>query len=212
MARTVEGASVPNTPTHDVITIVTGIVLVPISLAGFAQAGFAPPAIALQTALLVGGHLISGLLFSPDLDLQSEIDDRWGPLFWIWRPYMWLIPHRHFWSHGLVLPPILRLLYVYLIMLSGVTAGVWLLNALGITVTGSARQVNAAMIDFVRANQRETLVFIAGFITGGAAHSIADWLVTGGKYILLGLGIRVTRDYRNHDRWVPRRRSRRIWG
>ncbi|NJM05116.1 hypothetical protein HC891_01105 [Candidatus Gracilibacteria bacterium] len=23
-----------------------------------------------------------------------------GPLYWIWRPYMWAMPHRRFFSHS----------------------------------------------------------------------------------------------------------------
>ena len=67
-------------------------------------------------------------MFSPDLDLDSAIDDRWGIFFWIWRPYMWLVPHRsRLLSHGLVIAPLLRLLYFYLVVLLligfGVAAG-----------------------------------------------------------------------------------------
>jgi hypothetical protein len=54
---------------------------------------------------------------------------------------------------------------------------------------------------------------VIGFITGSAAHSIADWLVTGGKRYLRQLGFRVTIDYSGHDSWRPRARRRaRSWG
>ena len=59
---------------------------------------------------------------------------------------------------------------------------------------------------------RETWSFVVGFCTGGAAHTIADWLVTGGTRYLNGMGFRVTRDYSNHDRWPASRRRTRSWG
>ena len=62
----------------------------------------------------------------------------------------------------------------------------------------------------LRAYPEETSVFVLGFITGSAAHSIADWLVTGGKRYLRMLGIPVRGNYRYHDRGVSSVRS--VWG
>ena len=46
---------------------------------------------------------------------------------------------------------------------------------------------------------------------GSAAHSIADWLVTGGKHILRRVGLRVIRDYSGHDQQRhPRERRARF--
>ena len=107
----------PGARTHDVITVVTGMALVPISYAAQVGDGRAARCGAARHALLVGAHLLSGIMFSPDLDLDSAIDDRWGIFFWIWRPYMWLVPHRsRLLSHGLVIAPLLRLLYFYLMV------------------------------------------------------------------------------------------------
>ena len=64
----------------------------------------------------------------------------------------------------------------------------------------------------MRDHPRETQAFLAGFITGSAAHSIADWLVTGGKRYLRRLGFRVTVDYSGHDGWQPRYRRARSRG
>jgi len=68
--------------------------LVPLGFAAQAGMSALPDAAMRGTAILVGAHLLSGIMFSPDLDLDSAIDDRWGIFFWIWRPYMWLVPHR----------------------------------------------------------------------------------------------------------------------
>ena len=39
------------------------------------------------TLLVVGAYLFSGLLLSNDLDTQSRIYRRWGPLRGLWYPY-----------------------------------------------------------------------------------------------------------------------------
>ena len=66
-----------------------------------------------------------------------------------------------------------------------------------------------ALLGLMR-DTRARPAFIAGFITGSAAHSIADWLVTGGKRYLRRLGFRVTVDYSGHDGWRPRYAPRAI--
>jgi len=50
----------------------------------------------------------------------------------------------------------------------------------------------------MRRNPDMVRLFIFGFISGSAAHTIADWLVTGGKRYVRMAGIRLRRDYRNH--------------
>ena len=101
----------PGARTHDIITVATGLALAPLAYSTNIALEL-PPELALRhAALLAGAHMLSGIMFSPDLDLDSAIDNRWGIFFWIWRPYMWAVPHRSRWlSHGLLLPPLLRLL------------------------------------------------------------------------------------------------------
>lgn len=200
----------PGARTHDFITVASGLVLAPLSynvLVSIDPAGAATGAI-----VLFGAHLLSGVMFSPDLDLDSEIDDRWGIFFWIWRPYMWLIPHRHYWSHGLIFPPLLRLTYFYTMLVLVMLTVARLLSFAGIVVPDYPARLADAIVRLVSLYPTNVLLFLLGFITGGAAHSIADWLVTGGKRYLRMLGIRLTRDYSNHDRFPNSyRRPTRSW-
>ncbi|NNJ12484.1 metal-binding protein [Chloroflexales bacterium ZM16-3] len=199
----------PDARTHDMITYATAVALAPlsqvaqVSLLGLPQLAAWP-----NSAWLVIAHIISGVMFSPDLDLDSAIDNRWGIFFWIWRPYMWLVPHRSFWSHSLVIAPLLRLAYFYVVMIGLIIGGTWLLGLVGIVVPDYHTQIVRALSQISADHPDTVTAFLVGFCTGSAAHSIADWLVTGGKQILRRVGIRVTRDYRNHDRYVPRYRRR----
>ncbi len=203
----------PGARTHDVITIITGMALVPISYAAQARIAALPDAALRGTAILVGAHMLSGIMFSPDLDIDSAIDDRWGIFFWIWRPYMWLVPHRsRLLSHGLVIAPLLRLLYFYLMVVLVLIASAWLLARVGIALPDLHIRLGEALLGLMRDHPPETQAFVAGFITGSAAHSIADWLVTGGKHYLHRMGFRVPKNYSGHDSWRSRARRARSWG
>lgn len=187
----------PNAQGHDLITIVSGVVMASPAFALFSASGSVTPT--LDTAILIGAHLLSGIMFSPDLDLDSHIDDRWGIFYWIWRPYMRLIPHRHFWSHGLILAPLLRLLYFYGMLQLLIFCFAWLFAQLGMVVPNYHTRLIDVILHVVSSYPQQVLIFLLGFISGSAAHTIADWFVTGGKRYLSRMGFRVRRNYRDHD-------------
>jgi uncharacterized metal-binding protein len=203
----------PGARAHDLITVVTGVALAPLTYATLSQSGVAPNVALANTGVLVGAHLLSGVMFSPDLDLDSRIDDRWGIFYWIWRPYTWFVPHRHrILSHGLVISQLLRLLYFYAVVVGLLAGGAWVLARIGIAVPDYHQRVTNALLDLVVEHPRESWSFVVGFCTGGAAHTIADWLVTGGKRYLRRIGFRVAQDYSDHDHWHAPRRRARSWG
>ena len=169
----------PNAGTHDAITVVTGMALVPLSYTALLNYGQFPEAARLDAAVLVGAHLLSGIMFSPDLDIDSKIDDRWGPFYWIWRPYMWVVPHgSRSLSHGLVIPPLLRLLYFLVVSMLTFLSMAWLLGQIGVIVPDYHLQVIHYLEQLARTQPREVLAFLVGFITGSAAHSLADSVTT----------------------------------
>ena len=200
----------PGARAHDLITIVTGVALAPLTYSVLGQSSAAPDVALANTGVLVGSHLLSGIMFSPDLDLDSRIDDRWGIFFWIWRPYMWFVPHRHrLLSHGLVISQLLRLFYFYAVIMLLLFGGAWILGRIGIAVPDYHWRVSSALLDFVVEHPRVSWSLVVGFCTGGAAQTIADWLVTGGVRYLHRMGYRVVHDYSDHDHWhAPRRRAR----
>ncbi len=168
----------PNHKTHDIITVVTGAAFVPLAYTVFINHNLSVEASRVDTALLVGAHLLSGIMFSPDLDINSAIDDRWGPLRWIWRPYMWVMPHGDFFSHGLVIAPLLRLLYFFLaitILFLGLT---WGLGKVGIILPDYYLRTVNYLLSLWQNHRLEVELVLIGFITGSAVHSIADWLIT----------------------------------
>lgn len=203
-------SGMPNAQTHDAITVATGLLLAPLSYVGFMMLTSDSRIAAGNTLLLFGMHLLSGVMFSPDLDLDSAIDDRWGVFFWIWRPYMWLVPHRHRWlSHGLIVAPLFRLAYFCSVVSLLVWGIVWAFGRLGVVISDVHVQVAAFVLGVAYTHFREVCVGLLGFITGGAVHTIADWLVTGGKRYLHRLGFRIRHNYTDHDRRYRRYSQRR---
>lgn len=201
----------PDARTHDIVTVATGAAIAPLAYAYLSDERLllAHPVAMALTVWLTGSHLVSGVMFSPDLDLDSAIDDRWGIFFWIWRPYNRIIPHRHFWSHSLVFAPLLRLAYFYLVVTALLFAWVWLLAQLGVVVENYPLRLYYALRELLAANPGPTLAVLIGFCTGGAVHTIADWLVTNGRRFLGLFGVRIVRDYRAHDDAIHRRRRAR---
>ncbi len=99
----------PDGKTHDRITVIGAIAAAPLWWL------LAPgPKDWTVGATLVGTTLISGLMFSPDLDLDSSIYRRWGPFRFIWWPYQKVVRHRSTVSHSILLGPVFRLIYFLL--------------------------------------------------------------------------------------------------
>jgi uncharacterized metal-binding protein len=169
----------PDAATHDRITLISGVALAPLVYGGLTVG--AADAAALGTSLFTIAHMVSGVLFSPDLDIDSAIHRRWGILSWIWRPYMWIIPHRHFWSHSLVVAPLLKLIYFYGVLVGTFLGASWCLAQLGVVVRDYHVIMTRAIIEGIADNPHQAGLLIGGFITGNAAHTIADWASTTGK-------------------------------
>ena len=60
--------------------------------------------------------LAGGLMFGPDLDIDSTQYRRWGPLRWIWLPYRGFIRHRSRLSHGILFGTAIRVAYFLVVV------------------------------------------------------------------------------------------------
>jgi uncharacterized metal-binding protein len=171
----------PKAATHDRITVITAAALTPLLYVAAREPAlqrWLVPLQPLDLGLFAVAHLVSGYYFSPDLDVDSRIHRRWGPLGVIWAPYRCMIPHRHFWSHSLVIAPLLRLVYLYVV----VQLLLLLVNQLQLFgVFGGLPLATIdpqALLRIVLTYPQQTLLMLIGFITGSAAHTVSDWLVT----------------------------------
>jgi uncharacterized metal-binding protein len=160
----------PNARTHDLITIVTAAVAVPVVFASsLPQIG------PTTTVALVGTYLASGLVFSPDLDLHSTPYRRWGPLRFIWIPYQRMIPHRSWVSHSFVFGPLIRVFYFALMSILLYFAAMALINLFTpVDATHTLLNLSRTITAWVEANPVIIGYAIVGLLLGGASHTLAD--------------------------------------
>ncbi len=160
----------PGYRVHDFLTVAAAAALVP------GYYALAPRPDAPAAALLAGSCLLSGLLFSPDLDLPSHPHRRWGHAGCLWWPYQWTVPHRSWISHSLIVGPLLRLAY-FLAMVYGLLWGLlWCVNRwlAPLDRNGLLRGWRVEGLRFLHRHPEWVTLALVGFVVGGLVHTAAD--------------------------------------
>lgn len=161
----------PNARTHDTITYA----IVPFTfLAAELYWGDL-----LTSGIATVAMLFSGLMFGPDLDLDSKPYRRWGPLKLLWWPYQVALPHRSVLSHGPILGTIIRIVY-FLIVFSLFAATVLYVrhryvHGAQTTWTGEFDGIKSDL--FTLFNQTDNKYLwgsFAGLCVGALSHTTAD--------------------------------------
>ncbi len=156
----------PSGQTHDRITLW--------SLPLIAGLTFSQTSSSHLTFLVTGSFLFSGLMFGPDLDIDSRQFQRWGMLRCFWVPYQNSLRHRSFLSHGPFIGTALRILY-----LGGGIGIVSLLGGLIAEYFGLlpwkpleiAQNIGQALSN----HPRECIAVYLGLEMGAMSHSFSDW-------------------------------------
>jgi uncharacterized metal-binding protein len=156
--------------------MVTLMLAPPTFAAAWGLTGSVALSVAATAAMLFGG-----LMFGPDLDIQSRQYTRWGPLRFLWLPYKIIFRHRSRWSHGIVFGTLIRVVYFATVVTLLAWACVYAraLFLAGGTVPGW-REV-AQVWRFVEVSAasygvgpRIMLAVLAGLWWGAASHTLAD--------------------------------------
>ena len=167
----------PNSRGHDTITLAAAAVALPVLL----YSGL-PEMDPVNTVVTMGTFVVSGLYFSPDLDLPSTSYRRWGPLRYIWLPYQRLVRHRSWISHSLLAGPLIRFAYFAMMALF---LGVVSLTALSLLVpldpSGTFRTWVNSSLTWVETHRLVFLYALCGFVASSALHSLTDTLVSSTK-------------------------------
>jgi uncharacterized metal-binding protein len=161
----------PSGRTHDLIT-------------------FAISPVAFVAAMMYWGRLLvalvataatifAGLMFGPDLDLYSKQYKRWGPLRFIWYPYMVVLSHRSRLSHGLMLSTAFRVLYFIAVTAVLSTAVLYVRQRYlyGVQTTWSQEfaRVSLDLGELWRRIEKEYFwAAFAGLWFGAAVHTVSD--------------------------------------
>jgi uncharacterized metal-binding protein len=167
----------PGARAHDMITLIT---------AGIADGIYFATAPHSNTGLAVlftVAYLFAGYACAGDLDLMSREYKRWGLLRFVWKPYQWLVPHRSWVSHGLLMGGILRVVYLGVVSTLLLWIGVWLVSRLGphLDANQITRQQWQSLYGMTHAHPHETVALVSGFILAGTTHSLADIIWSGLK-------------------------------
>jgi len=162
----------PSGKTHDAITII-------LAAPTFAAAWGLTGKLAL-TFLATGAMLFGGLMFGPDLDIQSRQYTRWGIFRFIWFPYKIIFRHRSRWSHGIIFGTLIRVLYFTGMLALIILAGIYLRAV--VLVNGPAPSLNEIAQSWrtiemsIRQNVGDHAVWVAlaGLWWGAASHTLTD--------------------------------------
>ncbi len=125
------------------------------------------------TLFVSGGFLFSGLMFGPDLDINSRQFQRWGWFRWLWRPYQTSLNHRSFLSHGPLIGTALRVLYLatWLVVIVILALGIERILGLEWSILGLVevgwRSLSQQYI--------EVIALFVGLELGAMSHSVSDW-------------------------------------
>jgi uncharacterized metal-binding protein len=161
----------PSGKTHDAITI---ILASPTFLLAWGLTRNPVLSLLATVAMLFGG-----LMFGPDLDIQSRQYTRWGVFRFLWWPYKVMFRHRSRWSHGIIFGTLIRVVYFATVLGLIAAAAVYLRAAL----TGGAlpsfdemAQAWRAIEDGVRqaVGHHAAWAVLAGLWWGAASHTLTD--------------------------------------
>lgn len=125
----------------------------------------------------------AGLMFGPDLDIQSAQYARWGPARFIWAPYRFAISHRSRLSHGLLFGTLFRLIYFVAMIVAISTLVLYAqhkyFDATPTSWTAAFQRVSDDLVSIWQGTSETSLW--AGFIglwAGAAAHTVADLIAS----------------------------------
>lgn len=111
--------------------------------------------------------LFAGFMFNGDLDIHSNVYNRWLFLKWIWKPYQYF-SHRSFWTHGPLVGTFIRLLWI------GIPTA-FILYFIG-TIS--------LAIPFFQKYYLESCLVALGLELGSISHTFMDWASTGFKKLI----------------------------
>lgn len=173
----------PTGKTHDKITF---LLIVPTFLASYALTHQVEISFFATVAMIFGG-----LMFGPDLDINSRQYNRWGPLKVLWWPYQKLFSHRSSFTHGILLGTIVRIGYFLIVIGLVYFISIYLFQFFQGKEPQSKILLNNIGYQMVKAVELVPLNYLKasllGIWLGAASHTLADLITTTFKQIVKSL-------------------------
>jgi uncharacterized metal-binding protein len=162
----------PSGKTHDLITLLLAAPTAAVTYY-FARDW---ALVAVATAAMVFG----GLMFGPDLDIQSRQYTRWGPLRFLWWPYKVALRHRSRWSHSIMLGTLIRVVYFLIVITLALVASLAIRDLYVNHSPVSAATFTEAIArvwEIVSPIKRGYMIAaFAGLWVGASSHTVSDVL------------------------------------
>lgn len=133
------------------------------------------------TILGVAVYIFGGYMFSGDIDIKSREFNRWGHFKGIWSLYQKVFSHRSIFTHGFILGPVIRLLYIYVIYL--IICGC--LYALEIINLPTIKIIKSTSL-FIKQNKQLSFNIFFALFLGSGLHTITDLIYSFFKKIFKG--------------------------
>lgn len=124
--------------------------------------------------LFCTGYWFGTYFLNPDLDLKSRPYYRWRKLRFIWIPYQKTFSHRSFWTHGILIGDVIRILYVLILLF--VPYSIFL--ALG---SLKSQDINQHFIQFFFTYIEQFTGLFVGVTLASLVHIVADHSVSYAK-------------------------------
>ncbi|MFL6230353.1 MAG: metal-binding protein [Pyrinomonadaceae bacterium] len=162
----------PSGKTHDAITML-------LAAPTFVAAWVATGSIVLA-AVATAATLFGGLMFGPDLDIQSRQYTRWGVFRFVWLPYKMMFRHRSRWSHGIIFGTLIRVVYFVSVLALAAAGGFYLYMSYVVGKPPDFAEYLSAWRGFEAglrwqgAFKQLTLATLAGLWWGAASHTLSD--------------------------------------
>jgi uncharacterized metal-binding protein len=161
----------PQAKTHDLITLI----LAPPTYIATLQLTDSSDLAILATISM----LFAGLMFGPDLDIQSKQYARWGPFGFLWWPYRFIFRHRSRLSHGILLGTAIRVAYFAAMLIIVAAVGLFVIRLI-VGDAVKARSLQAMIVSvwqsLTSVDRRYLLATFIGLWWGATSHTLTDWL------------------------------------
>ena len=132
------------------------------------------------TAVATAAMVFGGLMFGPDLDVQSRQYTRWGPLRFLWWPYKVALRHRSRWSHSIMLGTLIRVVYFLIVVTIVLVASLYIrdvyINQSSVDATTFTDAIGRVWEIISPIKRGYLIAAFAGLWVGASSHTISDVL------------------------------------
>ena len=117
-------------------------------------------------------YIFAGLMFSGDLDIDSKQKKRWLIFSFIWIPYSKIFKHRSFFTHGIFIATLIRLLYLELWILLFIS----ILHRYGVLNNLTPFKQLEILKNYICSNKEQSIIIFFSLSFGSFIHSWSDYI------------------------------------